>query len=85
MVVQIQSEDDPPHLISLIKGGCGTVQSDSGLIFSAVSASDGDPSGWHVFNDFLVRPISEEEALGFPGTWKASLYKHILRVSRPGF
>lgn len=26
--------------------------------------------GWHVFNDFLVRPITEEEALSFPGTWK---------------
>ncbi len=25
---------------------------------------------WHLFNDFLVKPISEEEALSFAGTWK---------------
>lgn len=25
---------------------------------------------WHIFNDFLVMPISEAEALSFPGPWK---------------
>lgn len=27
---------------------------------------------WHLFNDFLVRPVSEQEALSFPGKWKVS-------------
>lgn len=34
--------------------------------------AEGEPrkSPWYLFNDFLVRNISEEEALGFPNTWK---------------
>jgi len=27
-------------------------------------------SQWHLFNDFLVRPIKTEEALNFNTTWK---------------
>lgn len=27
-------------------------------------------SQWHLFNDFLVRPIQTEEALAFNTTWK---------------
>lgn len=37
-----------------------------------VAVEDKD-SSWHLFNDFLVRPVSEDEALSFPGTWKVSL------------
>ena len=29
-----------------------------------------DSSNWHLFNDFLVRKISREEALQFPSSWK---------------
>lgn len=29
-------------------------------------------SPWFVFNDFVVRNVSEKEALSFPGTWKVS-------------
>ncbi|KAK4703268.1 PAB-dependent poly(A)-specific ribonuclease subunit 2, partial [Phenoliferia sp. Uapishka_3] len=28
------------------------------------------PGKWYLFNDFLVKPISEEEALSYPSTWK---------------
>lgn len=43
----------------------------------AVSSEAETPGGsWHVFNDFLVRPISETEALSFPSSWK-------VRGSRP--
>jgi PAB-dependent poly(A)-specific ribonuclease subunit 2 len=27
-------------------------------------------SSWHLFNDFLVRPVSSEEALTFNTNWK---------------
>lgn len=27
-------------------------------------------SPWYIFNDFMVRNVTEEEALSFPGTWK---------------
>lgn len=30
------------------------------------------PGGWHLFNDFAVQPITEDEALSFPGKWKVS-------------
>jgi PAB-dependent poly(A)-specific ribonuclease subunit 2 len=29
-------------------------------------------SPWFVFNDFVVRNVSEDEALSFPGKWKVS-------------
>lgn len=31
---------------------------------------DDKAQAWHVFNDFLVKPIGEDEALSFPGSWK---------------
>lgn len=34
-------------------------------------------SQWHVFNDFLVKPISEDEALGFAGSWKVRKIPHV--------
>lgn len=43
------------------------------LVPEAESTQQGDDdSSWYIFNDFSVRNISEEEALGFPGTWKVS-------------
>ncbi|GAA6000190.1 hypothetical protein JCM10207_007897 [Rhodosporidiobolus poonsookiae] len=55
MVVQIQAEGDPPHLVA----------------FARVASEEEKPgASWHLFNDFLVRPVSEEEVLSFPGTWK---------------
>ncbi len=38
-----------------------------------VSVSDPDPSmkdNWHLFNDFMVRPVSAQEALHFDSRWK---------------
>lgn len=44
-------------------------------LVSLVNASVADPDAskppsWHLVNDFLVRPVSEEEALHFDGRWK---------------
>jgi PAB-dependent poly(A)-specific ribonuclease subunit 2 len=30
-------------------------------------------SPWFVFNDFVVRNVSEQEALSFPDTWKVGI------------
>lgn len=35
--------------------------------------SEEEQPKWMLFNDFLVRQIGEEEALGFPGIWKVSV------------
>jgi len=37
-------------------------------------------SSWHLFNDFLVRPVSQDEALSFPGKWKV---RHLLLSVSP--
>ena len=48
----------------------------SGLTFLIVSLSErlaldeADSSSWHLFNDFLVRKVSKEEALLFSSSWK---------------
>ena len=42
-------------------------------------------SPWYLFNDFLVRNITEEEALGFEGVWKwpsVIMYKKVLSERR---
>lgn len=36
---------------------------------STPAPSEGSSSQWHLFNDFLVQPISKEEALNFT-SWK---------------
>lgn len=33
-------------------------------------AERGDQDRWHLFNDFLVRQISQKEALYFASAWK---------------
>ncbi|GAA6028111.1 hypothetical protein JCM8097_001876 [Rhodosporidiobolus ruineniae] len=55
MVVQIQAEGDAPHLVAYAR---------------VANEEDKPGASWHLFNDFLVRPVSEEEVLSFPGTWK---------------
>ncbi|GJN87292.1 hypothetical protein Rhopal_000240-T1 [Rhodotorula paludigena] len=55
MVVQIQSDDEAPHLVSLAQ---------------VATAEEKPGASWHLFNDFLVKAVSEEEVLSFPGKWK---------------
>lgn len=58
IVADINSgEHQKPHLVSVIN--------------TAPSSRDASPEdSWHLFNDFLVRPISKEEALRFEPGWK---------------
>ena len=56
-VVDISAGDvHKPHLVSIIN--C-----------TILDGSD-SKDGWHLFNDFLVRPIPPEEALRFDPSWK---------------
>ena len=58
LVADITSSDhQKPHLISLINVA----------ISNKESTQEND---WHLFNDFLVRKVSEEEALRFSPNWK---------------
>ncbi|KAJ8093092.1 poly(A)-specific ribonuclease [Marasmius tenuissimus] len=67
MVLQISSSDQRPHLVSIIKVPEAEVQ---------------DPMGspWYLFNDFVVKNISEEEALSFPDRWKVPSVLYLERV-----
>ena len=78
MVVQIQSEGDASHLVTLARGSSSCshlfVELLMRVIDCAVSDDESDGSSWHVFNDFLVCAISQDEALSFSSSWKVSLF-----------
>lgn len=42
----------------------------SDTVFSVATAEEKPGASWHLFNDFLVKALSEEEVLSFPGKWK---------------
>lgn len=68
MVVQVQADQDIPHLIAIVK------------IPAAEAGEMGDQ--WYLFNDFLVRQISTQEAFGFPASWKVPAVLLWERVDR---
>lgn len=45
----------------------------SATVPEAEGKEDEGASPWYIFNDFVVRNISEQEALSFPGRWKVGL------------
>ncbi|KAL1408168.1 poly(A)-specific ribonuclease [Vanrija albida] len=56
VVVQVQTApDNPAHLLSFVK---------------MPAEEDEEEPKWIMFNDFLVRPVKEEEVFSFPDTWK---------------
>jgi PAB-dependent poly(A)-specific ribonuclease subunit 2 len=72
LVVEIKTEKEDPHLVAIVKVPKDECPPDA-------------KSPWYLFNDFLVRNISEDEALGFPGLWKwpsVVMYKKVLSERR---
>ena len=72
MVLEIKTDKEDPHLVAIVKVPKEEMPSDT-------------TSPWYLFNDFLVRNISEDEALGFPGTWKwpgVIMYKKVFSERR---
>lgn len=59
LVVQVVNKEEHlrPHLVALVK-------------VPEAEGRDDLASPWHLFNDFVVKNISEQEALSFPGRWK---------------
>ncbi|RVD88607.1 uncharacterized protein DFL_002785 [Arthrobotrys flagrans] len=58
LVAEITGDNDTaPHLVSLID-------------VSFTDPGERKESNWHLFNDFLVRPVSQEEAMNFAPSWK---------------
>ncbi|KAF8919283.1 PAB-dependent poly-A-specific ribonuclease subunit PAN2 [Mucidula mucida] len=67
MIVEIITVDKHSHLVAIVKVPEAETSSDYG-------------SPWYLFNDFVVRNISEQEALSFPNKWKVPAVLHFERV-----
>jgi PAB-dependent poly(A)-specific ribonuclease subunit 2 len=75
LVADIDSgQHQKSHLVSLVNGSCFE---DTPLlpVLTYVTVAHSRPtapaeSQWHLFNDFLVRPIKADEALTFNTSWK---------------
>lgn len=74
MIIQIQSDDEAPHLVSLVK-----VDNEDELKEQDKTPVGSSGQVWYLFNDFLVRKISEEEALSFPAVWKIPCVLYYVR------
>lgn len=80
MAVNIESgQMHKPHLVALVNGGsplsvlCSPsdeTRTDGVQVAHSEQEAPGH-SQWHLFNDFLVRSVSAEEALTFNTSWKA--------------
>ncbi len=61
------------HLVSLVNGKRPLPSSYEVPLIMVVAHSQPDPEvtdNWHLFNDFLVRPVKKEEAISFNTSWK---------------
>ncbi|TFK42698.1 ubiquitin carboxyl-terminal hydrolase-domain-containing protein [Crucibulum laeve] len=71
MVVKISGKDKPAHLVAIVK------------VPEAEEQSTLD-SPWFVFNDFVVRNVTEAEALSFPDKWKTPAIIYLERKDMRG-
>ena len=54
----------------VLESRCNSVIADDTRIVGLSEPNAGNEPQWHLFNDFLVRQISKEEALHFDASWK---------------
>jgi hypothetical protein len=74
-VVQITSKEKRSHLVAVVRGKhfIFIASNKTKRIYCVVPEAEEHAdlqSPWFVFNDFVVRNVSQEEALSFPGKWK---------------
>ncbi|KZP32520.1 PAB-dependent poly-A-specific ribonuclease subunit PAN2 [Athelia psychrophila] len=67
LIVQITTKEKRSHLVAIIR------------VPDAEDRLDLD-SPWFVFNDFVVRNVSEEDALSFSGSWKVPAIVYLERI-----
>ncbi|KAH0830330.1 ubiquitin carboxyl-terminal hydrolase-domain-containing protein [Lanmaoa asiatica] len=69
IVCQIMTKAKHSHLVAIVKG-------------KSLPEAESQPhlkGPWFLFNDFVVRNISEDEALSFPSTWKVPAVLYLER------
>ncbi|KJA18541.1 hypothetical protein HYPSUDRAFT_144864 [Hypholoma sublateritium FD-334 SS-4] len=69
MVAKISGKEDKSHLVAIVK---------------VPEAEQSGSSPWFLFNDFVVKNISQEEALSFPDRWKCPAIVYFERVDLQG-
>lgn len=76
MAINIESgQTQKPHLVAMVNGEktvpfSKTYDTNSAPIVAHSEPHAPENSHWHLFNDFLVRSVSAEEALTFNSSWK---------------
>ncbi|KZT11602.1 cysteine proteinase [Laetiporus sulphureus 93-53] len=70
MVTQVVPKEQNSHLIAIVKI--------PEMEYPVHPEMEEGP--WYIFNDFVVRNISEEEALSFPSNWKVPAILYLERV-----
>lgn len=79
MAINIESgQGQKPHLVAMVNGMTLTplrfflsIALTASPLVGHAEAEAPAQSQWHLFNDFLVRPVSRDEALSFNTTWKS--------------
>ncbi|KAF7970658.1 hypothetical protein HWV62_23300 [Athelia sp. TMB] len=67
MIIQITTKEKRSHLVAIVR------------VPEAEDRADLS-SPWFVFNDFVVRNVSEEDALSFAGNWKVPAVLYLERI-----
>lgn len=65
LVAKVHTKGKPSHLVAFVK---------------VPPEENEGKSEWFIFNDFVVRTVSEKEALGFSGKWKVPAIIYLERV-----
>ncbi|KAF8590468.1 hypothetical protein K439DRAFT_1329688 [Ramaria rubella] len=81
----VEGVDDPDAVLYELRSVVVAVKEKSSHLVAIVKIPNGEAeseigSPWFIFNDFVVRNVSEEEALSFPGTWKVPAILYLERV-----
>ena len=78
-------ENQASHLVSLVNGMAPNLATMFPLTLEvAISARERQPdSQWHLFNDFLVRKVTKEDAIDFSPSWKVpSVLAYQIKTAR---
>ncbi|CAG8616504.1 10808_t:CDS:10, partial [Acaulospora morrowiae] len=68
IVIQVKVEKEIPHLVAFVK------------VSKELETESSGKGPWYLFNDFLVKNVSEQEVFNFQGSWKTPVLLYYSRV-----
>ena len=86
LILKIAGKGQKSHLVAIIKGRIRQISPSLIYRYSVVPEAEqrGLSSPWYLFNDFVVKNISQDEALSFQESWKVrsiSLHQASIKIS----